>query len=169
LLVYRRIGGAGDTTLVSDWTLTPSATQVQVASEGTTTLTFSGARDGARVTLEYRFLPASTASGCADGWRDSAPPAPRCCWGWGTGCGRRGGLDGRFPALRRRHQVDEDATHGLRVGQAGERKILDGPFEWTGVKSKYFFAAALAVEDNQQRFGAAIVEGGPRTVSTSGC
>jgi YidC/Oxa1 family membrane protein insertase len=50
----------------------------------------------------------------------------------------------------------------------GERKILDGPFEWTGVKSKYFFAAALAVEDNQQRFGAAIVEGGPRTVSTSG-
>src|SRR2546422_7374692 len=49
----------------------------------------------------------------------------------------------------------------------GERKILDGPFEWTGVKSKYFFAAALTVEDNQQRFGATIVEGGPRTVSAS--
>src|SRR5947207_12003906 len=48
-----------------------------------------------------------------------------------------------------------------------ERKILDGPFEWAGVKSKYFFIAALVVEDNQPRFGAALVEGGPRTVSTS--
>src|SRR6059036_1436582 len=46
LLVYRRTGGGSDTTLVSDWSLTPSATRVQVASEGVTTLTFSGARDG---------------------------------------------------------------------------------------------------------------------------
>src|SRR5438874_212835 len=44
--------------------------------------------------------------------------------------------------------------------KAGERKILDGPFEWTGIKSKYFFTAALAVEENQPRFGATIVEGG---------
>src|SRR5205823_4747370 len=36
----------------------------------------------------------------------------------------------------------------------GERKILDGPFEWAGVKSKYFFLAALAFEENQPRFGA---------------
>src|SRR5207302_5763038 len=49
----------------------------------------------------------------------------------------------------------------------GERKILDGPFEWAGVKSKYFFLAALAFEENQPRFGAAIVEGGPRTVTAS--
>src|SRR5437870_8397131 len=46
LLVYRRTGG-GDTTLVSDWTLTPSATRVQVGREGAT-LSFAGARDGAR-------------------------------------------------------------------------------------------------------------------------
>src|SRR5437762_7212392 len=58
LLVYRRTGGGGDTTLVSDWILTPSATRVQVGSEGATTLTFTGARDGARVMLEYRFFPA---------------------------------------------------------------------------------------------------------------
>src|SRR3989441_1373278 len=58
LLVYRRSGGGGDTTLLSDWSLTPSATQLQVGSEGATTLTFTGARDGARLTLEYRFFPA---------------------------------------------------------------------------------------------------------------
>src|SRR5713226_9402466 len=56
LLVYRRSGGGGDTTLVSDWTLTPSATRVQVGSEGATALTFTGAKDGARFTLEYRFF-----------------------------------------------------------------------------------------------------------------
>src|SRR2546428_13228598 len=49
----------------------------------------------------------------------------------------------------------------------GERKILDGPFEWSGIKSKYFFTAALAVEENEPRFGATIVEGGPRTASAS--
>src|SRR5213079_442825 len=65
LLIYRRTGGGGgggaggggDTTRVSDWSLTPSATQVQVGSEGAT-LTFTGARDGARLALEYRFFPA---------------------------------------------------------------------------------------------------------------
>src|SRR3989475_12797747 len=57
LLAYRRTGGGGDTTLMSDWSLTPSATRVQVGSEGAT-LTFTGARDGARFALEYRFFPA---------------------------------------------------------------------------------------------------------------
>src|SRR5438132_7639410 len=33
LLAYRRTGGGGDTTLMSDWSLTPSATRVQVGSE----------------------------------------------------------------------------------------------------------------------------------------
>src|SRR5437773_11535609 len=56
LLVYRRTGG-GDTTLVSDWTLTPSATRVQVGPEGAT-LSFAGARDGARLAINYRFSPA---------------------------------------------------------------------------------------------------------------
>jgi YidC/Oxa1 family membrane protein insertase len=45
----------------------------------------------------------------------------------------------------------------------GERAVLDGPFEWAGVKSKYFFFAALALEENQPRFGGAIAVGGPRT------
>src|SRR5436853_5605999 len=45
--------------------------------------------------------------------------------------------------------------------------ILAGPFEWTCIKSKYFFTATLAVEENEPRFGATIVEGGPRTVSAS--
>jgi len=45
----------------------------------------------------------------------------------------------------------------------GERALFDGPFEWVGVKSKYFFTAALAFEEGQPKFGGAIAVGGPRT------
>src|SRR5437867_4359654 len=57
LLAYRRTGGGGDTTLMSDWSQTPRATRVQVGWEGATR-TFTGARDGARFALDYRFFPA---------------------------------------------------------------------------------------------------------------
>src|SRR3989442_996821 len=109
----------------------------------------------------------STASPCVAGWRDSVPPAPHSCSGWGMGCARsrppRWTISGTTPWSK--------ATKTQRTDfgsvKPGERKILDGPFEWAGIKSKYFFTAALAVEENQPRFGATIVEGGPRTVSAS--
>lgn len=51
----------------------------------------------------------------------------------------------------------------------GERVVLDGPFEWVAVKSKYFFAAVLAPEQNTRLFAGAIVVGQPHdTVSVSG-
>ncbi len=51
----------------------------------------------------------------------------------------------------------------------GERVVLDGPFEWVAVKSKYFFAAVLAPEQDTRLFAGAIVVGQPRdTVSVSG-
>jgi len=150
LLVYRRSGGGGDTTLLSDWNLTPSATRLQV---------------GRRVRPRSRSPARETARGLRSSTVSSRPTIVLPCGAHGGirsrrlhGAARaggraavgRGGLDGRFPALQRSHQVDEDAAHGLRVGQARERKILDGPFEWAGVKSKYFFIAALAVEDNSR-------------------
>src|SRR5947208_16433879 len=71
----------------------------------------------------------------------------------------------------RHYAVVTEATKTQRPDfgsvKPGERRILDGPFEWTGIKSKYFFTATLAVEENEPRFGATIVEGGPRTVSAS--
>jgi YidC/Oxa1 family membrane protein insertase len=44
----------------------------------------------------------------------------------------------------------------------GERVVLDGPFEWVAVKSKYFFAAVLAPEQNARPFAGAIVVGQSR-------
>lgn len=44
----------------------------------------------------------------------------------------------------------------------GERAVLNGPFEWVAVKSKYFFAAVLAPEQNSRLFAGAIVVGQAR-------
>ncbi len=40
--------------------------------------------------------------------------------------------------------------------------MFEGPFEWAGVKSKYFFFAALALDEGQPTFAGAIAVGGPR-------
>jgi YidC/Oxa1 family membrane protein insertase len=167
LLVYRRTGGGGDTTLVSDWTLTPSATRIEVGSKGAT-LSFTGARDGARFGLEYRFLPAEyrfTVSGRMEGF---GPAGATMLLGLGDGLRS---VEADSMDDFRHYAVVTKSTKTQRTDfgsvKPGERKILDGPFEWAGVKSKYFFIASLAVEENQPRFGAAIVEGGARTVSAS--
>src|SRR3989442_4082351 len=167
LLVYRRTGGGGDTTLVSDWTLTPSAARVPVGPEGAT-LRFTGARDGARFALESRFLPAEyrfTVRGRTEGF---GPAGATMLLGLGDGLRS---VEADSMDDFRHYALVTKATKTQRTDfgsvKPGERKILDGPFEWAGVKSKYFFVAALAVEENQPRFGAAIVEGGPRTPSAS--
>src|SRR5438552_9645994 len=167
LLVYRRTGEVADTTLVSDWTLTPSAARVQVGSDGAT-LSFTGARDGARFALEYRFLPAEyrfTVRGRMEGF---GPAGATTLVGLGDGLRS---VEADSMDDFRHYALVTKATKTQRTDfgsvKPGERKILDGPFEWAGVKSKYFFVAALAVEENQPRFGAAIVEGGPRTASAS--
>ena len=167
LLVYRRTGGGGDTTLVSDWTLTPSAARVPVGPEGAT-LRFTGARDGARFALEYRFLPAEYRFTVRGGMEGFGPAGATMLLGLGDGLRS---VEADSMDDFRHYALVTKATKTQRTDfgsvKPDERKILDGPFEWAGVKSKYFFIAALAVEENQPRFGAAIVEGGPRTASAS--
>jgi len=167
LLAYRRTGGGGDTTLMSDWSLTPSATRVQVGSEGAT-LTFTGARDGARFALEYRFFPAEYRFAVRGRMEGFGPAGATLLLGMGDGLRS---VEADSMDDFRHYAVVTKATKTQRTDfgsvKPGERKILDGPFEWTGIKSKYFFTAALAVEENEPRFGATIVEGGPRTASAS--
>jgi len=67
---------------------------------------------------------------------------------------------------RRHYAVVTKATQTQSTSfgsvKPAEVKVLDGPFEWAGVKSKYFLLAALAVEEHQPRFGGGVVVGGPR-------
>src|SRR6202008_5017700 len=44
----------------------------------------------------------------------------------------------------------------------GQTVALTGPFEWVGIKSKYFFAAVLATRQNETPFVGAVATGMPR-------
>ena len=163
LLVHRLVPtGGGDTVSLAGWTFHPSAPAVAV--RGPTTLRFEADQRGAHVTLEYRFVP--------DEYHFDVH-------------GNVAGLGGSGAVLviglsdgLRSIEADslDDYRHYALVTKAskanrtdfssldpGERAVLDGPFEWAGVKSKYFFAAALALEENQPKFGGAIAVGLPRS------
>jgi YidC/Oxa1 family membrane protein insertase len=166
LLATTRTAG-GDTTGLADWSLTPNATQVQVGPEGAT-LTFTGGQGGARLTLEYRFAPAQyrcTVRGRTEGF---GPAGATLLVGMGDGLRsvEADSMDDfrHYALVTKAAKTQSTAFQSLKPG---ERKILDGPFEWAGVKSKYFFMAALAIEENAPRFGAGIAVGGPRTVAAS--
>jgi len=154
--------GGGDTVSLADWTFRPSVAALTV--NGPATLRFEAERAGSRVSLEYGFFPGD--------YRFDVH-------------GSVGGLGGTGAVLvieladgLRSVEVDslDDYRHYSVVTKAaktertdfssldpGERAVLDGPFEWVGVKSKYFFTAALALEEGQPKFGGAIAVGGPRT------
>ena len=155
--------GGGDTVSLADWSFRPSAPAIDV--RGPATLRFEAEqRAGARVTIEYRFVP--------EEYRFDVR-------GSVAGLGGSGAVlvIGLSEGLR---SVEADSTDDYRnyaiVTKAskaertdfskfdpGDRAVLDGPFEWVGVKSKYFFTAALALEEGQPKFGGAIAVGGPRT------
>jgi len=162
-LVHRLVPtGGGDTVSLADWTFRASAPAVPV--RGPATLRFEAERAGSRVSLEYRFLP--------DDYRFDVR-------GSITGLGARGAvlvidLAGGLRSVEvdslddyRHYSVVTKASKAERTDfsslDPGERAVLDGPFEWVGVKSKYFFTAALALDENQPKFGGAIAVGGLRT------
>jgi YidC/Oxa1 family membrane protein insertase len=162
-LMHRLVAtGGGDTVSLADWRFRPSAPSVTV--QGPTTLRLEGERGGSHVTIAYHFLPGEyhfDVRGTVEGLG-------------GTGAVLVIGLSNGLRSVEA-DSVD-DYRHYALVTKAskterkdfssldpGERIVLDGPFEWVGVKSKYFFAAALALEESQSRFGGAIAVGEART------
>jgi YidC/Oxa1 family membrane protein insertase len=166
-LRHRLVLPGGDTVSLADWDFqpTPDAAGIVVyAGKEKQVLRFTAERAGSRVTLEYGFVP--------EEYRFDVQ-------GTVTGLGSGGAvlLVDLADGLR---SVEKDSSDDFRnysvvtkEGKAertdfskldpGERAVFDGPFEWVGVKSKYFFAAALAFEEGQPRFAGAIAVGGPRT------
>jgi YidC/Oxa1 family membrane protein insertase len=167
LLVYARASGA-DTTRFADWSLKPSVSEVHVGPEGTT-LTFTGAQPGgSRLTLEYRFAPDDYLVQVRGRMEGFGPAGATLLLGLGDGIKsvEADSLDDfrHYAVVTKAAKTQSLAFQSLKPG---ERKILDGPFEWAGVKSKYFFIAALELEEGAPRFGASITLGGPRTVTAS--
>jgi YidC/Oxa1 family membrane protein insertase len=135
---------AGNDTLhPGEWALTPSAPRLDVTAPAI--ITFTGGQNGRTVELNYRLHP--------DGYNLDIT-------GQIGGVGPNGGLlliglgDGlrnteadtannaREFALVTRQQ--ESKLLRLQSLDPGETRTLAGPFEWVGLKSKYFVAAILA-------------------------
>ena len=157
----------GDTVSLADWTFQSELEGpgvVVAAGQETKTLRFQAERGASRVTLEYRFRP--------DEYRFDVQ-------GSVTGLGSSGAVllvdlaDGLRSVEKdtlddyRHFSIVTKASKSERTDfsklDPGERMLFDGPFEWVGIKSKYFFTAALAFDEGQARFGGAIAVGGLRT------
>jgi YidC/Oxa1 family membrane protein insertase len=166
LLTYARAAGR-DTTALAEWPLTPSARDLRVGPEGAT-LAFAGGQGGGRLTLEYRFSPGEYRFGVRGRMEGFGPEGATLLLGLGDGLRsvEADSLDDfrHYAVVTKAAKTQSTAFQSLKPG---ERKILDGPFEWAGTKSKYFFIAALAIEEGQPRFGAGIAVGGPRTATSS--
>ncbi|HVH10216.1 MAG TPA: membrane protein insertase YidC, partial [Gemmatimonadales bacterium] len=166
MLVFTRAAGA-DTTPLADWSFSPSAPAVRLGADSGS-LRFEAERDGKRVTLAYRFAGTDyrfAVQGRLEGFGSSGATLLV-----GIGDGFRSVEADSLDDFRHYAVVTKASRTQSTDFQAlkpDERRVLDGPFEWAGIKSKYFLAAALAIEENAPRFGAAVVSSGPRTVTTT--
>src|SRR6266581_90225 len=165
-LRHRLVLPSGDTVSLADWDFqpTPDAGVVVHAGQGATPLRLEADRAGSHVTLEYSFVP--------DQYRFDVR-------GSVSGLGSGGAVllidlaDGLRSAEKdslddyRHYSVVTKASKTERTDfgkiRPGERTLFNGPFEWVGVKSKYFFTAALALDEGQPTFAGAVAVGGPRT------
>ncbi|MGH7607141.1 MAG: membrane protein insertase YidC, partial [Gemmatimonadales bacterium] len=160
-LVAATARGGGDTVSLGDWMFHPVTT---ADSSEPGTLRLEAQRAGSRVTIAYRLIPGEyrfDVRGQVEGLG-------------GTGAMLVLGLTDGMRSVE--SDSMDDYRHFAVVTKAskteredfssfdpGERAAFEGPFEWVGVKSKYFLTAALALEPGQPKFGGAIVTGGPRS------
>ena len=139
-----------DTVPLDTWTFTPSATSVTV--DGPATLTLTGARDGVGVELTYRFTPdyRVAVSGRVSG---VAPEGALALIGLGRGLLNTEADSGQnysAYALVVKDGGEAERTD-FRKLDAGESRVLPGPFEWVAIKSKYFAASLFALDSAAAR------------------
>jgi len=167
-LLGLRIVVGNDTASLAETPFTPDQKSLTVAGDGTT-LTFTAAVGSGSVTIAYQFVP--------DDYHFSVS-------GNVAGLGGSGGVlildlgqglrsveaeplsDFReYAVVTKADKTQKEAFASI---DPGKRVVMDGPFEWVGVKSKYFFAAILAHDQNLRPFAGAIATGEPREQVTVG-
>ena len=166
-LRHRLIVPSGDTVSLDDWDFqpTPDAPGLVVhAGQGAQSLHLAAERGGSRVTLEYRFSPDEYRFEVRGNVTGLSSGGAVLLLGLSNGLrsAERDSLDDyrHYAVVTKASKAERTDFSKLRPDQ---RLLLDGPFEWVGVKSKYFFTAALALDEGQQTFGGAIAVGGPRS------
>jgi YidC/Oxa1 family membrane protein insertase len=163
LLLPRAGAAAPDTVPLTEWRFTASEREVTV-SNAAQVLTFTAARGAARVEVEYRFDPDEYRFAVRG--RVLAPGLTGAVLALGLGDGLRS-IEADTVDNYRNYAVVTKAAKTERRDfgslDPGETQSVNGPFEWVGLKSKYFLYAALVTDQNASPFGGAIITGGPRT------
>lgn len=164
----QRLAVGSDTLSLSDLSFTPSARVMSVAGEPAT-LTFTANRGASTITLAYTFRPDAYQIDVAG--RATGLGANGAVVLVGLGDGLRNTEADSVGSFRDYGVVTKSAKTELRrfgSVNVGERVVMDGPFEWAGVKSKYFLLGALAIQAGQPQFAGVVAVGGPRPDSAKG-
>jgi YidC/Oxa1 family membrane protein insertase len=167
-LLGLRIVVGNDTASLADASFTPDQKSLSVGGE-TTTLTFTASIGAGSVTVAYQFVPADyhfSVSGHVEPVGGSAGVLIV-----DLGQGLRS-VEAEPLSDYREYAVvtkaDKTQKEAFASIDPGKRVVMDGPFEWVGVKSKYFFAAILAPDQNARPFAGAVATGEPREQVTVG-
>jgi len=152
-----------DTVSLTDWTFTPSVPALHVGASPAV-LTLTAQRAGASATLTYTFAPDDYRFDVHGQITGLGPTGAVLVLGMGDGLRsvEADSLDDfRHYALVT--AADRTRSEAFSSLDPGEVVRLDGPYQWVGLKSKYFLAAALTFDENQPQLGGAVAVGGPRT------
>jgi YidC/Oxa1 family membrane protein insertase len=161
-LLGLRIVVGNDTASLADTPFTPDQKSLTVAGDGTT-LTFTAAVGSGSVTVAYRFVPADyhfSVTGHVEGLGGSGGVLI-VDLGQGLRSVEAEPLSDfrEYAVVTKADKTQKEAFTSI---DPGKRVVMDGPFEWVGVKSKYFFAAILAPDQNLRPFAGAVATGEPR-------
>jgi YidC/Oxa1 family membrane protein insertase len=150
-----------DTVPLGEWTFVPSDTLLEV-TEQPSQLEWIAERGPARVRLVYRFEPDDyvfDVEGRVEGIDAGGLLLVR------MGPGLRS-IEADSAENIRSYAIVTKANNTASVGfgklEPGQTRVLDGPFEWVAVKSKYFVVALMVLDEGQPQFGGVLATGGPR-------
>jgi YidC/Oxa1 family membrane protein insertase len=167
-LLGLRIVVGNDTASLADTPFTPDRKSLTVSGDGTT-LTFVAAVGNGSVTVAYQFVPSDyhfSVSGHVEGLGGSGGVLI-VDLGQGLPSVEAEALSDyrEYAVVTKADKTQKEAFASI---DPGKRVVMDGPFEWVGVKSKYFFAAILAPDQNLRPFAGAVATGEPREQVTVG-
>ncbi len=152
-----------DTLALADWDFTPSTRTLAVNGPGSV-VTFSAQRGGVEVAITYTFDAASYRFGVRGRVTGLGPQGAVLVLGMGDGLRSVEGdsVDDyrHFAVVTKASKSERKDFGSLKTGDVA---VMNGPFEWAGVKSKYFLVAALALQENQPQFAGAVAVGGERS------
>ncbi len=161
LLAYRVVVGL-DTVNLSEWTFEPSVPRLDVGAGGQE-IEWVARRGAAVAILKYRFTADSYLFNVAGDLRGLGRGGQLVLVGLGPRIrlveGDSLGDYGAYAVVTKARSTEKITFRSL---DPGVRKVIDGPFEWAAIKSKYFLTAVLALEPGTPQLGGVTAVGGAR-------